>query len=102
MKTALRIGRLRELSQVGVAPSLRVYAPPARPAASGAAVAVAPAPAVSYPTYRPYVGEGGQPYTDQQHDASFFGPVQPRSPGQVMTATERGTLVKPAARAAPP
>lgn len=86
--------RRRELAQSGYSPALRVYAP--APAQGGVA------PGYSYPTYQPYLGNQGQPYTYQQHYDSFFGPVQPRSPGQVITATERAALVKPAARAAPP
>ena len=47
-------------------------------------------------------GEIREPYTYQQHYDSFMGPVNPRSAGQEVTATERAALVKPAARFAPP
>ena len=93
--------RRRELTQSGNTPTLRVYPAPTGPA-PGQAAATAPGPISSTPPYRSYVGERGDPYTYQEHYDSFFGPVQPRAPGQEITATERGALVKPAARMAPP
>lgn len=86
--------RRQELIQAGNAPMLRVYG--STPPAQGTA------PAATYPAYQPYVNGQGQAYTYRQHYDSIFGPVQSRSPGQAVTATERGALVKPAAAAAPP
>jgi hypothetical protein len=87
--------RRQELAQSNNAPALRVYQPAAQATAPAAA-------ATPYTAYQPYVGAQGQPYTYQQHYDSFFGPVQARTPDQVITATERAALVKPAARFAPP
>jgi len=94
--------RRRELAQSGNVPLLRTYPAVVQAAPAPAQVQATAAPAPAPARYQPYVGAAGQPYTYQQHYDSFFGPVQPRSPGQEITATERGALVKPAARAAPP
>lgn len=93
--------RRRELAQSGNTPTLRVYPAPTSPA-PGQAAATALGSVSSIPRYQPYVGEQGNPYTYQEHYDSFFGPVQPRSPDQEVTATERAALVKPADRMAPP
>lgn len=85
--------RRRELAQTGNAPSVRVYSPPVQP--------TEPVAAPRYP-YQPYLGQGGEPYTYRQHYDSFFGPVERRTPSQVITGTERAALVKPGDRAAPP
>lgn len=77
---------------------MRVYATPT----SGQAAASAPAYVSSTPTYQPYIRDQGNPYTYREHYDSFFGPVEPRTPDQEITATERTALVKPAARMAPP
>lgn len=90
--------RRRELAQSGNTPTVRVYATPT----SGQAAASAPAYVSSTPTYQPYIRDQGNPYTYREHYDSFFGPVEPRTPDQEITATERAALVKPAARMAPP
>lgn len=82
--------RRRELARTGNTPTLRTYA---APATAGAA------PGAPYQTY---VNQQGTPYTYQEHHDSFFGPDQQPTPAQEMAATDRGALVKPAARAAPP
>jgi hypothetical protein len=66
------------------------------------AAATAPAYVSSSPTYQPYFGDQGNPYTYREPYDSFFGPIESRTPDQEITATERAALVKPAARMAPP
>ena len=95
--TSYLSSRRRELTESGYSPTIRVY-----PSSTGAATATPGASPYAFPRYQPYVGRGGNPYTYQQHDDSFFNPVEPRFPGQEITATERAALVKPGARMAPP
>lgn len=92
--------RRRELAQSGNTPLVRVYAPLTQATPSQAATTTAPS--FVYPQYQPYIGNGGEPYTYQQHYDSFFGPVYPRSSDHEITMPEQGAFVKPAARAAPP
>jgi hypothetical protein len=94
--------RRDELAQHGAAPTVRVHSYPNRTQTRNPAAAAAP----SY-YYQPYAASDGSPYTYQQHYRNYSFPeddgipAQPRA-GQVLTATERAALVKPAAKFAPP
>lgn len=84
--------RRQELTQSGYTPTVRTYQTVPAQAAAAATYA---------PRYQTYVAAEGNPYTYQQHYDMFYGPIH-QSPGQGITATESASLVKPAARFAPP
>ncbi len=87
--------RRRELAQRGSSPTVRVYS--SAPQGS----------ATPYYYYQPYAGNNAQPYTYPEYQRAHSYPedegiaAEPQ-PGQVLTATERAALVKPAAKFAPP